>query len=221
MPLDRYGVLSGTLVRHWRDTPDDQGRWYHVNLEVAAQGGSWRCAIDVDSKMSAVGVEWRVVTLRPADAAAVAALAYGYHDLAHVAGSGALDYVRDPRLRAAAGCVFAAMPDAIAQLLLALAEAFLNAWKRGSNVEASDALEPLLTVGGRVFVFGEPFTTGLGMHNIHQNQGDPAGSQWWAENGIWQDGGTLVQRPDGSIVAFLNKFSSQAYRTDAQGHPAP
>jgi uncharacterized protein YukJ len=25
------------------------------------------------------------------------------------------------------------------------------------------------------------------MHNVHQNQGDPAGSQWWPENGTWQD----------------------------------
>jgi uncharacterized protein YukJ len=40
------------------------------------------------------------------------------------------------------------------------------------------------------------------MHNIHQNQGDPAGSQWWGENGIWQDGGTLAEQPDGSWIAF-------------------
>jgi uncharacterized protein YukJ len=33
----------------------------------------------------------------------------------------------------------------------------------------------------------------LGMHNIHQNQGDPAGSQWWNDNGIWQDGGRSKQ----------------------------
>lgn len=35
MPLDNYGVLVGTLIDHHRDTPDDQGRWFHVNLEVA------------------------------------------------------------------------------------------------------------------------------------------------------------------------------------------
>lgn len=59
------------------------------------------------------------------------------------------------------------------------------------------------------------------MHNIHQNQGDPAGSQWWAENAIWQDGGTLAEQPDGSWIAFINKFTSQSYRTDDQGHPLP
>lgn len=57
------------------------------------------------------------------------------------------------------------------------------------------------------------------MHNIHQNQGDPSGSQWWEENGIWQDGATLLERPDGRYDVFLNKFSSQAGRTNSAGHP--
>ena len=59
MPLDHYGVLVGTLRGHTRDTPDDQGRWYHVHLAVDAPAGRYRCAIDVDSKQSATGVEWK------------------------------------------------------------------------------------------------------------------------------------------------------------------
>jgi len=51
-------------------------------------------------------------------------------------------------------------------------------WTSGSHLEAAEALEPVLVVGRRVLVFGEPFSTGLGMHNVHQNQGDPANSQW-------------------------------------------
>ena len=90
-----------------------------------------------------------------------------------------------------------------------------------SFAEAASALESILALGARVAVFGEPFTTGLGMHNIHQNQGDPAGSQWWDENGIWQDGATATERPDGRFDVFLSKFSTQAFRTDDDGHPAP
>jgi uncharacterized protein YukJ len=59
------------------------------------------------------------------------------------------------------------------------------------------------------------------MHDIPQNQGDPAGSQWWDQNGTWQDGGTLTERPDGLFDAFLSKFSTQASRTDDDGRPAP
>jgi uncharacterized protein YukJ len=54
--------------------------------------------------------------------------------------------------------------------------------------------------------------------HIHQNQGDPLGSRWSAENGIWQDGATVVERDDGSYAAFCNKFRTQSDRTD-DGRP--
>jgi uncharacterized protein YukJ len=219
--LPRYGVLSGTLVSHVRDTPDSQGRWFHINLFVDAAGVQYRCAIDVDSHQSDSGVEWRVVPVNAADVAPVLALARGYHDLQHTATSGAWDYVRSTLFRVRAGCLFVMMPDAVTRLLLQIFEALFNPWQRGDHAQASTELEGVLVVGQRVLVWGEPFTTGNGMHNVHQNQGDPAGSQWWAENGIWQDGGTLAEQADGSWVAFINKFTTQSYRTDNQGHPAP
>jgi uncharacterized protein YukJ len=58
------------------------------------------------------------------------------------------------------------------------------------------------------------------MHNVHQNQGDPAGSQWSTEDGIRQDGGVAAPRPDGSYLLFVSKFTSQSSRTDDAGHPA-
>ncbi|GII04873.1 DUF2278 family protein [Planobispora takensis] len=218
MPLDRYGVLVGTLNRHHRDQPDTQGRWFHVNLEVDAPAGSYRCAIDVDSKQSQTGVQWKRLTLDASAPAPAAALAPGYHDLTRLPGSGALDYQRHPALAGAPGCVFVRRPPAWLGWLLALAGTG-RSWTAGSNLQAAQALESMLVAGRRILVFGEPFTGGLGMHNVHQNQGDPAGSQWWQENGIWQDGGTLCERPDGRFDVFISKFSSQAYRTDAGGHP--
>lgn len=206
MALDRYGALVGTLHGSVRDRPDDQGRWFHVNLEVDAPLGRYRCAVDVDSKQSDVGVQWKVLTI-PTDAIApVSGLEPGYHDLANTADSGALDFVRHPALVGAPpGCLrwFKRRPK----------------WTAGSNIDAAEVLESVLVPGRKLLVFGEPFDHGLGMHNVHQNQGDPAGSQWWDENGPWQDGATLVQRPDGAYDAFLSKFSSQADRTDDAGHP--
>ncbi len=209
MPLDRYGVLVGVLHRSFRDRPDDQGRWFHVNLEVDAPAGRHRCAVDVDSKMSAVGVEWRLLTLSASALGTVPGLPPGTHDLARAPDSGALDFQRHPALSPRLGC-----------LLGWLGGSRTPEWTSGSHVQAAEALEPILVPGRRLLVFGEPFTTGLGMHNIHQNQGDPAGSQWWDDNGIWQDGATLSERPDGRFEVFLSKFSTQATRTDADGHPA-
>lgn len=218
MPLDHYGVLVGVLRRHFRDQPDTQGRWYHVNLEVEAPAGLHRCAIDVDSKNSSTGVQWKNLTLSASALGAATGLPGGYHELARRAGSGALDHIRHPALNDSLGCLFVRQPppwlrDVLARLLRH------RSWKSGSNLDASRALESILQPGRRILVFGEPFTHGLGMHNVHQNQGDPAGSQWWAENGIWQDGGTAIERPDGGFDVFISKFSGQASHTDEDGHP--
>ena len=198
--LDAYGVLRGRLESHHRDRPDQQGRWFHVNLVISAGGQRYRGAVDVDSKMSAVGVEWKTLAIDGTDLGPVLRLGEGYSDLAHTPLSGAVDCIRSPWLRTPLGR--AAPP-----------------WTQGSNLEAATALEALLADSSSILVYGEPFTTGLGMHNIHQNQGDPLGSQWEDENGIWQDGATVVQRADGSFSAFVSKFTSQSYVTDDEGHP--
>jgi hypothetical protein len=218
MPLDHYGVLVGTLHGSFRDQPDTQGRWYHVNVEVDAPLGRYRCAVDVDSKQSDVGVQWKVLTVGPDALGPVPGLAEGYHELPRSAVGGALDFHRHRALVDSPGCLFVRAPEPVLRWLDDLLGRH-HPWTAGSNLDAAGVLESLLVPGRRVLVFGEPFDHGLGMHNVHQNQGDPAGSQWWDENGTWQDGATLVERPDGSFDAFLSKFSTQATRTDDAGHP--
>jgi uncharacterized protein YukJ len=219
MALDRYGVLVGTLRGHSRDQPDNQGRWFHVNLLVDAPLGAHRCAVDVDSHLQAAGVQWRVITVA-ASAIPGAALPTGYHDLARTPSSGALDFHRHPALVQRPGCAFPRQPPTWLREIVERVTGSVG-WTAGSNTEAATALESILTPDARIAVFGEPFTTGLGMHNVHQNQGDPAGSQWWAENAIWQDGATVVVRQDGAgLDVFLSKFSTQATKTDDDGHPA-
>jgi uncharacterized protein YukJ len=212
-----YGVVTGTVQNYYRDPPDDFGKYYHGNLIVAAPAGSYHCAIDVDSKKSNIGVEWRVVNLKAQEINNLTVLSPGWHALASTPSSGAIDYQRSSMFAVRMGC---------ARLLwkfLGKEYDVASAWKRGTDVQALADLEPLVATtqnaGLKALVFGEPFTNGLGVHNIHQNQGDPAGSQWWAENGVWQDGCTILQQSATDYAAFLNKFTSQSYETDANGHP--
>jgi hypothetical protein len=95
----------------------------------------------------------------------------------------------------------------------------LRPWLRSDGNNALTALEAELIGTRKVYLFGERFTTGQGVHNVHQNQGDPADSQWWGENGIWQDGAVGVQREDGTLFMWQVRFNSQATQTDAAGHP--
>ena len=91
MLTDGYGVLVGTLAAHHRDPPDNVGRWFHVHLSVSAQNHSYDCAIDVDSHQSNVGVEWKVIELRPSEWSVMTARAPGFHAVASNDSSGALD----------------------------------------------------------------------------------------------------------------------------------
>ena len=91
-----------------------------------------------------------------------------------------------------------------------------NPWIDSTGDNALNALETQLLGSVRVFVFGAPATNGLGVHDIHLNQGDPPGP-FQHLDGIWQDGGVLIERPSGEIVAFLVKFATQSLHTTSLG----
>ena len=96
---------------------------------------------------------------------------------------------------------------------------FLRPWIPSTGDNALSALEAELPAS-RIYLFGDHYETGLGVHDVHMNQGDPLGSQWWATDGIWQDGAVCLERSDGTIFVWQVKFNSQSFKTDASGHPA-
>ncbi len=188
MPLfDGYGVLVGRVLSYTCNGNGGRqaGRYYHCTIMVSSSTGVYRCPVDLDSKEQKNGIEWRIVELGASSSHALASLADGWHHLPSTPESGALDYCRSPELA----------PGAL--------------WQRGTSRNAFIVLSPLLRQSRRVFVFGEPFRRGRGVHNIHQNQGDPVASHWALENGPWQDGAVVVERGDGSMAAFLCRFRSQ------------
>lgn len=213
---DGYGVVIGTKSNYFRDQPDNFGRYYHGNLVVGAPNGNYTCAIDVDPKGMPDGIQWRIVKIRSADFADIKALANGWHNIASNDASGALDYIRSAALHP---------PFLIWNVRYdSCLSRFLNfirwnpPWKSGTGFQALTDLESIIVQGVRFYVFGEPFTFGgLGVHNIHQNQGDPVGGGHDEENAIWQDGATIVETAQGEFYGFLNKFKTQSFKTDDQG----
>lgn len=125
--------------------------------------------------------------------------------------------MRRPLLHGFQGCL-TVIASPIIDFFNAILRSIFEAWTESTGDNALDVIDSLLSVGGKVFVFGAPYNTGLGVHDIHMNQGDPPG-QFQHLDGIWQDGGTIVQRPNGELAAFLTKFSTQSLNTDANGLP--
>ena len=207
MPLfDGYGVLVGRLSRFACDNRQDESHYYHCTLYVRTPTGVYPCAVDLDSKHRRDGLQWKVVELDPEEIDWLTSLEDGWTELEMSEGSGALDYYRTPALGPSEECVHANHANGEESVKVEK-----KYWKYGTGHHAFRDLEPLLKSNRRVFVFGEPFRNGRGVHNIHQNQGDPPDSRWAAENGPWQDGAVMVERHDGSIAAFLCKFSTQRF----------
>ncbi|MFI5695497.1 DUF2278 family protein [Kribbella sp. NPDC051586] len=216
MPLASYGVLAGRLIRFAREDPNDFGSWYHGKMYIAAPAGEYECAVDV-STPSGVPVQYREVQdLDQQLFATTAALPDGWHLLAGTPTSGALDYLRSPLLRGR-GCM-----TLVANPLGAMINAVLRSprfgWVESTADNALNLLEQRLTGSRRVYVYGAPYDHGLGVHDIHYNQGDPPG-EFQHLDGIWQDGGTIIEQPNGSLTAFLTKFKPQSLTTDDNGLP--
>ncbi len=210
MPLiDGYGVLAGRLHSYECDNDREENGYYHCNVRVRASGGVYRCAVDLDSKQQSDGLHWRVIDLGRNSMREMASLGFGWHFLDSEPGSGAIDYLRSPELQPTESCLRAGAP----------AESGCSPWRYGTSMDAFHDLAGVLDNAVKLLVFGEPFRFGRGVHNIHQNQGDPRNSRWSRENGVWQDGAVCGVAGDGSLHFFLCRFKTQATKTDDRGRP--
>lgn len=196
-----YAVVIGTVQHHRIEPPDNEGRWPHYQIFVNTPAGIYECVINLKSRTQ-IKLEYR--DFRDGDRshfASVLSLADGLHRLPSTPASGALDVVRHP------GLLDPASP--------------CTRWWLESGPNVVDLMEFYLNRVTRIYLFGEPYTTGLGMHNIHMNQGDPIGSPFAVENAIWQDGGVLLEyaAPQPRLSMMVTKFETQSLSTDNAGRP--
>lgn len=215
MPLpDGYGVLVGDFQSYGTE----QGQWYHVDLNISAAGSQYQAAVDVNEQTQAF--QYLVLDGLNQSLFTAAGLSEGWHLLASNPTSGAMDYARSPIFQKPLGC-------------LGLIFGLWNA-ATGGNVptfidvngnEAGEALIAMVKGSKKLYVFGAPYTSGLGVHDVHCNQGDPPNTgtppgQFQKLDGIWQDGCVFAVKSDGSLSAYLGKFADQTLNTNNQGLPA-
>lgn len=206
--LPDYGVVIGQFVNY----TTNQGQWLHVDLNINAAGVQYQAAVDVNEPNGLF--QYQIFNnLDMGLFASISAMPDGWHHLDSNPTSGAMDYARSPILQRPLGClaVFWAVWNAIFKTSF-------QTWTNVSGNEAGDALIAMVTGSTRVFAFGAPYTTGKGVHDVHCNQGDPPG-QFRPLDGIWQDGCVFAIKADGTLSAYLGKFSTQSLNTDNNGIP--
>lgn len=226
MPVQDYGVVIGQFDHFDRDDANHYGNFFHGHVFVRAPNAAgasalYNCAVDV--KYPNGNVQYFMPKNLDASKFTVQGMPDGFHFLAATPTSGALDYVRNPLLSEPLGC--AAVFYAVIQWLTGK---LYQVWNENVGGSALNDLEAFLAADGgiqRIWVFGARFLNAgqnppQGMHDVHMNQGDPPGG-FQQLDGIWQDGGIIVQRPGtGMLSGFFVKFVTQTLNTNDQGLPA-
>jgi Uncharacterized conserved protein (DUF2278) len=215
--LPSYGVVVGDYVNFTRE----QGQWLHVLMNIQAGNQTYQGAVDVNELQGSF--QYQIVGgLDQSLFAPILALSDGWHLLASNPTSGAVDYARSPILQKGLGCL-----AVIWTVFNSIFKTSGQVWNNVTGDDAGNALVAMLTpdtsvnknAKTKVFVFGAPYTDGtLGVHDVHCNQGDPPG-QFRHLDGIWQDGCCFAILADGSLSAYLGKFSTQSLHTDNNGLP--
>jgi len=214
MPLPNgYGVLVGD----YQSYGTEQGQWYHVDLNVSAAGSQYQAAVDVNEQTQAF--QYQILDGLDQSLFTVAGLADGWHLLASNPTSGAMDYARSPIFQKPLGCL-----GLMFGLWNAVTGANVSTFIDVNGNEAGEALLAMVKGSKKLYVFGAPYTTGLGVHDVHCNQGDPPNTgnppgQFQKLDGIWQDGCVFAVKSDGSLSAYLGKFATQTLNTTNQGLP--
>ena len=76
-----------------------------------------------------------------------------------------------------------------------------------------------------VYVFGRKYTDGLGVHDVHMNQGSRApflnngADDRNDHNDVWQDGAVIVDLDQPELAAYITVFTQQMIPTDMLGNP--
>lgn len=104
MPFSHgFAVVLGSLDDFQAEGPIDFGRFRHGMLWIGTPEGTYRCAVDVDTRLDSEPLRWRIQPLRVGEWSNLLALPDGRHQLvapetvAAVA-DGGTDYIRDLRL---------------------------------------------------------------------------------------------------------------------------
>jgi uncharacterized protein YukJ len=214
MPIKRYGVLRAAVVDRRIETTDTP----HYQIQLRAAGTDYRAAVNVRSQQSPPELLYLAV-----DGFAhpmldqLRTLPDGFTELESRAGGPALDYIRSNLFQRQD---MRPVPTA----------------EPGPENDLGDFLDHFVSralgdLNARAYIFGQAwgpetqadkifhFAPGNGVHDVHMNQGNEA--RFAGDDGVYQDGGLLLQFGDDWVAIFL-AFQSQAWHTDdITGHRIP
>ena len=221
MPIPNYSVLAGKPISGKVVT----GRSPHYQITMQATGGPFTVAINIQSVDGSEVLYAIEENFTPPNLAALLVLPAGMTPLPSALGGLAIDFVRDrvngtpiitrqqmtllPQFRPAG------LSEDERMLSRARSSALQNAVVTLLNMTIADN-------DGIIYAFGSAYADSGrvdGIHNIHMNQGNPAGP-FERDNGAWQDGAIFIHLPaKNTWTAIFIAFQSESWNTDDSGNP--
>jgi uncharacterized protein YukJ len=207
MSIPNYGILKGDPASG-RVAFDRNGRNPHYRIFMHGGG---QIDVNIESQDGSEVLYLINTNFTPPDIDDLVALPMGTRLLPSAPGGLALDYVRET----IGGAPMVTRDEM--QLLPIPSEGSSNQDQlKNAVIELLD--QAVQDPNGTIYAFGQTYTDqGGGIHDIHMNQGNPAGNHD-RDNGIWQDGALFINLPaSNQWTALFIAFQTQSWQTDNNG----
>jgi uncharacterized protein YukJ len=210
MPITNYSVLQGLPTAGKVVT--DASTHYQITLQATA--GPFTVAVNIESTDGSEVLYAILDNFQPPDPAGLLALPSGMHPLPSTPGGLALDFVREQ--------VNGAPMITLDQMTLLPESQGIRNHATPLENAVDTLLNQTIADGGTIFAFGSAYADSGqvdGIHDIHMNQGNPAGT-FSKDNGIWQDGAIFIYQPSTATwTALFIAFQTESWNTDSSGNP--
>jgi uncharacterized protein YukJ len=212
MPIQNYSVLKGR-PQHGQVVFDHNGKNPHYRIFMTTDAGNMQADVNIESSDGSQVLYLILEPFTPPNTGALGALSTGLTALNNISGTLALDYVREKigNLPMVDRINMTKLPIPTTRPQDQLKNAVITLLNKG----VADKNGLFYAFGS---AFGDPNGT-TGIHDIHMNQGNPAGS-FEADNGVWQDGALFLNLPSTKQwTALFIAFQTQSWKTDNHGNP--
>ena len=212
MPIANYSVLKGD-PQNGEVVFGANGNTAHYRIHMNTEAGSSEADVNIQSSDGSEVLYVIYDPFTPPNPGALQQLPLGIAPLDSVPGTLALDYVRET--------IGSSMMVNRADMTL-LPKPTQNQQDQLKNAVIALLNEAVADPQGAIYAFGSSYADSngaTGVHNIHMNQGNPAG-RFEGDNGIWQDGAVFVHLPAANTwKALFIAFQTESWQTDGQGNP--
>ena len=207
MPIYKYSVLKGDPQS---GALSAGGTSPHYLISVKAAGVLYQVAVNILSSDGSDVLYKLDEQFTPPDPEALRALAEGMSSLAGEERNPAIDFIRSR---------VGDQPLVTRDQMAILPRPGQSASDNLHNAVIQYLDKAVQDPQGVIYAFGSRYSEGDGIHDIHMNQGNPAGG-FAGDNGVWQDGMLMFELPGSAEwAAIFIAFQTQSWTTDAGGNP--